>query len=62
MGEAVSYFKNQDVTHFIFGDIAVSNAKEVREKKFNPLGIEIVEPLWDKNTRRSNRRIFEIGN
>ncbi len=48
MGEAVSYFKNQDVTHFIFGDIAISNAKEVREKKFNPLGIEIVEPLWDK--------------
>ncbi len=48
MVEAVSYFQIQGVTHFIFGDIAISNAKKVREKKFNPLGIKIVEPLWDR--------------
>ena len=48
MRHTVEHFKKQGVTHFIFGDIFLADIKSYRESKLNPLGIEIVEPLWDK--------------
>ncbi|WP_129595647.1 adenine nucleotide alpha hydrolase [Seramator thermalis] len=50
MQETVEYFKKQGVTHFIFGDIFLADVKTYRETKLNPLGIEVVEPLWDKSS------------
>lgn len=50
MRETVDHFKRQGVTHFIFGDIFLSDIKAYRESKLNPLGIEVVEPLWDKTS------------
>jgi uncharacterized protein (TIGR00290 family) len=51
MRETVDYFKEQGVTHFIFGDIFLSDVKAYRESKLNPIGIEVVEPLWDKTSK-----------
>ena len=51
MAEAVNYFKEQGVKHFIFGDIFLSDVKAYRESKLNPLGIEVVEPLWEKTSQ-----------
>lgn len=48
MRETVEHFKKLGVTHFIFGDIFLTDVKAYRERKLNPLGIEVVEPLWDK--------------
>ena len=48
--EIVDHFKKQGVTHFIFGDIFLADVKTYRENKLNPLGIEVVEPLWDKSS------------
>jgi uncharacterized protein (TIGR00290 family) len=50
MRETVDHFKKQGVTHFIFGDIFLADVKTFRESKLNPLGIEVVEPLWDKSS------------
>ena len=50
MREAVEHFKKQGVTHFIFGDIFLADVKTYRENKLNPLGIEVVEPLWGKTS------------
>ncbi|MCZ2223913.1 MAG: adenine nucleotide alpha hydrolase [Chitinophagales bacterium] len=50
MTEAVHYFKTKNVTHFIFGDLGSSNIKIYREKFFNPFGIEVVQPLWNKTS------------
>lgn len=47
MRETVNHFKEQGVTHFIFGDIFLADIKTYRESKLNPLGIEVVEPLWN---------------
>lgn len=47
MIKAVNHFKEQGVTHFIFGDIFLHDVKAYREKQLTPYGIEIVEPLWD---------------
>lgn len=51
MNEAVNHFKEQGVAHFIFGDIFLSDVKAYRESKLNPLGIEVVEPLWEKTSQ-----------
>ena len=50
MRETVEHFKKQGATHFIFGDIFLADVKNYRENKLNPLGIEVVEPLWDKTS------------
>src|SRR5690554_556492 len=47
MRETVAHFKKQGITHFIFGDIFLEDVKTYRENKLKPLGIEVVEPLWD---------------
>lgn len=51
MSEAVHHFKELGVAHFIFGDIFLSDVKTYRESKLNPLGIEVVEPLWKKTSQ-----------
>lgn len=50
MTEAITHFKNRGVSHFIFGDIFLADVKSYRESKLNPLGIEVVEPLWGKTS------------
>jgi len=50
MRETVAYYKKQGVTHFIFGDIFLSDVKAYRESKLNPFGIEVIEPLWNKTS------------
>lgn len=51
MSEAVQHFKEQGVAHFIFGDIFLADVKAYRESKLIPLGIEVVEPLWEKSSQ-----------
>lgn len=50
MTEVVLDFKQQGVEHFIFGDVHLSEVKTYREKQLNPLGIQVIEPLWDKTS------------
>lgn len=61
MLETVEYFKNQGVNHFIFGDIFLSDIKAYREKKLNPLGIEVVEPLWGKTSNEIISEFIKSG-
>ena len=51
MSEAVQHFKELGVQYFIFGDIFLSDVKAYRESKLHPLGIEVVEPLWEKTSQ-----------
>lgn len=61
MTEAVSHFKNMGVTHFIFGDIYLNDVKKYRETNLNPLGITVVEPLWDKSTDIIIKEFLDSG-
>ncbi|MCO6496688.1 MAG: adenine nucleotide alpha hydrolase [Chitinophagaceae bacterium] len=61
MTEAIEHFKKQGVTHFIFGDIFLEDVKSYRERKLNPLGIEVVEPLWDKTSEEIFNDFLESG-
>lgn len=51
MEEAVTHFKTQGVSHFIFGDIFLDDLRAYREAKLSPYGIDVVEPLWDKTSK-----------
>ncbi len=46
MLEAVHLFIAEGANHFIFGDIFLEDIKQYRERKLNPQGISVVEPLW----------------
>ena len=50
MIKAVTHFKEQGVTHFIFGDIFLEEIRKYREEQLKPYGIEVVEPLWGKSS------------
>ncbi len=50
MEQAARHFKALGVTHFIFGDIFLHDVRAYRERHLLPLGIEVVEPLWDKSS------------
>lgn len=61
MSETVNHFKKQGVTHFIFGDIFLADIKAYRESKLNPLGIEVVEPLWNKASSEIINEFIKSG-
>jgi len=61
MHKAVTYFKEQGVSHFIFGDIFLADIKTYRESKLNPIGIEVVEPLWNKLSEQIIEEFLNSG-
>ena len=61
MEKAVAHFKNQEVTHFIFGDIFLHNVKSYREKQLTPQGINVVEPLWGKSSEEIIAEFLQSG-
>lgn len=61
MREAVEYFKCQGVTAFAFGDIHLYEIKSYREEKLNPLGIDVIEPLWDMTSEQVMDKFIESG-
>ncbi len=50
MCTAVEEFKQQGVTHFIYGDIFLHDIRKYRVEQLEPYGIEVVEPLWGKTS------------
>lgn len=61
MREIVLHFKKQGVTHFIFGDLYLSEVKAHRERKLNPMGIEVVEPLWGRTATETMEDFLRSG-
>lgn len=52
MESVVTEYKELGVSHFIFGDIFLHDVRSYREKQLSPLGITVVEPLWDKSSEK----------
>ncbi len=61
MEEIVLNYKEQGVTHFVFGDIFLEDIKAYRESKLHPYGIEVVEPLWGKTSEEVMEGFFASG-
>lgn len=61
MSHAVAQFKEQGVTHFIFGDIFLHDVRKYREQQLAPHGIEVVEPLWGRSSEEVMRDFLDSG-
>ncbi|MBX2950402.1 MAG: adenine nucleotide alpha hydrolase [Crocinitomicaceae bacterium] len=61
MEAIVMKYKEQGVTHFVFGDIFLEDIKAYRESKLHPYGIEVVEPLWGKTSEEVMNAFFATG-
>lgn len=61
MGRAVEHFRQEGVTHFIFGDIFLHDVRRYREEQLRPLGIEVVEPLWDASSGEVIEAFLQSG-
>jgi len=47
----LSKFKEEGITHSIFGDIFLEDLRLYRENKLAAIGLKAIFPLWQKNTR-----------
>ena len=61
MKDAANHFKAQGVEHFIFGDIYLTDVRKYREDRLHPLGIEVVEPLWNPNSNEVMQDFLASG-
>jgi uncharacterized protein (TIGR00290 family) len=43
-------FKEEGITHSIFGDIFLEDLRKYRENKLAEVGLQAIFPLWNKNT------------
>lgn len=61
MLDAAQHFKAQGVEHFIFGDIYLSGVRKYREDRLHPLGIEVVEPIWNLDSTEVMQNFLDSG-
>ena len=61
MLDAAHHFKAQGVEHFIFGDIYLSDVRKYREDRLHPLGIEVVEPIWNLDSTEVMKHFLDSG-
>lgn len=61
MEKVAREFKEQGVDFFIFGDIFLHDVRSYREQQLAPLGITVVEPLWDKSSQQVMDEFLETG-
>ncbi len=58
---SAQHFKAQGVEHFIFGDIYLSDVRKYREDRLHPLGIEVVEPIWNLDSTEVMQNFLDSG-
>ena len=61
MYTAITHFKQQGVSHFAFGDIFLADVKTYRENKLLPLGINVIEPLWNRSSEEIIQEFLNSG-
>lgn len=54
-------FKNEGITHSIFGDIFLEDLKTYREEKLKEVGLKGDFPLWKQDTRTLVQEFIELG-
>ena len=52
MNQHLRKFKEEGITHSIFGDIFLADLRAYREEKLNEVGLKAIFPLWGQNTAK----------
>jgi uncharacterized protein (TIGR00290 family) len=61
MEEAMIFWKEEGVSHVIFGDIFLEDLKRYREEKLEKVGMKAVFPLWMENTAELLSSFLGLG-
>lgn len=61
IGGIAREFRAAGVSHFVFGDLGMADVKRYREGILSPLGIEIVEPLWNRTSAQIINEFLASG-
>lgn len=61
MNSTMNKIKSQGVTHSIFGDIFLEDLRKYREEQLQFIGMEVVFPLWKKNTTELIQEFLDLG-
>ncbi|PWK79044.1 uncharacterized protein (TIGR00290 family) [Mucilaginibacter oryzae] len=61
MRHHLSIFKNEGVTHSIFGDIFLQDLKDYRDARLSEAGLTGIYPLWKRDTRQLISEFLNLG-
>jgi len=50
MRHHLTYFKNEGITHSVFGDIFLQDLKDYRDARLSEAGLKGIYPLWKRDT------------
>jgi len=56
----LSKFKEEGITHSIFGDIFLEDLRQYRENKLAEIGLQAIFPLWQKDTRNLIKEFLNL--
>ncbi len=57
----LTHFKNEGITHSIFGDIFLEDLKAYRDSRLAEVGMTGIYPLWKRHTGELMDEFFELG-
>lgn len=61
MRNTLADFKNNSVTHSIFGDIFLEDLRKYREEKLENIGFTGIFPLWKRDTKELIHEFLDLG-
>jgi diphthamide synthase (EF-2-diphthine--ammonia ligase) len=61
MHKHLSHFKNEGITHSIFGDIFLEDLRAYRDARLNEVGLQGIYPLWKRDTSELINEFLNLG-
>ncbi|MBS1526406.1 MAG: diphthine--ammonia ligase [Bacteroidetes bacterium] len=61
MHQTMEHFRNEGITHAIFGDIFLEDLKNYRDARLAEIGMTGIYPLWKRNTTELINEFFNLG-
>jgi uncharacterized protein (TIGR00290 family) len=57
----LEHFRNEGITHSIFGDIFLEDLKQYRDQRLAEVGMTGIYPLWKRDTGELIDEFFDLG-
>jgi uncharacterized protein (TIGR00290 family) len=61
MRQHLEHFRDEGITHSVFGDIFLEDLKKYRDDRLAEVGMTGIYPLWKRNSQALMDEFFELG-
>jgi uncharacterized protein (TIGR00290 family) len=61
MRKHLEHFRNEGITHSIFGDIFLEDLKKYRDERLAEIGMTGIYPLWKRDSYELINEFFDLG-